>query len=96
MNENGGSVAQLEIVRGLERLNVKLDELLRRGDDHEARLRVIEQRPDPAEEQGKQLADHETRLRTVERWQWKLAGAVLAAGALAGGVSGGVTSLFGT
>ena len=102
MNENGGSVAELEIVRGLERLNVKLDELLRRGDDHEARLRVIEQRDDPSAEQArqlteqtKQLGDHEARLRVVERWQWKLTGAVVAAGILGGGAGAGVTALFG-
>lgn len=95
MSENGGSVAELEIVRGLERLNVKLDELLRRGEDHETRIREVEKLGAPQREHAEQLADHEKRLRAVERWQWKLTGAVLAAGALGGSAGAGVTSLFG-
>lgn len=92
MIENGGTgVADLEIIKGLERVNVKLDELLRRGDDHETRLRTLEQRPDLADD----VTDHETRIRAVERWKWQIAGAVLAAGALGGGASQALSAVLG-
>jgi hypothetical protein len=95
MNENGGSVAELEVIKGIERLNVKLDELLRRGDDHEARLRVIEHRDDPSREHAEQLADLQTRMRAQEKWRWQVVGALAAAGVLGGGAGASVTALLG-
>jgi hypothetical protein len=95
MNENGGIVADLEIIKGIERLDVKVSELLRRGDDHEARLRVLEQRDDPSEEHGKQLVDHENRIRSGELWRWKATGAILAAGILGGGAGQALQAVMG-
>lgn len=99
MSENGGYwVAELEVIKGLERMNVKLDELLRRGDDHETRLRAIEQRGDPqreAEQLADLLADLEARMRAQEKWRWQVAGAVVAAGVFGGGTGSALAQLFG-
>lgn len=72
-------------------VNFKLDQLLARGDDHETRLRQLEQRSDPAIK----ISDHEARLRTMEAWRWKLTGAVLVAGAAGGSAGAVLAPLFG-
>ena len=51
-------------------------------DDHETRLRMLEQRPVTDEK------DHEDRLRKIERMIWIAAGGALAGGGLIGTVAG--------
>ena len=87
------SAMEPEAVQLLTRLEVKVDSLLARDDDHEARLRVLEQRAIPPHEQHeKQLADHESRLRGLERWRWLITGIAAAGG---GAVGAAATTLIG-
>lgn len=81
----------IQLTRMETRVDLKLDQLLARDDDHEKRLRRLESRSDPAIK----ISDHETRLRSLEAWRWKLTGAVLVAGALGGGTGAAIAPLFG-
>lgn len=82
-----------DAVQLLTRLEVKVDSLLARDDDHEARLRALEQKAVPPHEQhAEKLADHETRLRGLERWRWLMTGIAAAGG---GAIGAAATTLLG-
>ena len=71
----GDAVDQVPVV--LARMEVKLDQVLKAVQDHEARLRAVEGG-------GAQAADHEKRIRALERLAWRTAGAGGALGLAAG------------
>lgn len=85
-----------DAVQLLTRLEVKVDSLLARDDDHEARLRALEQRaatpPEPPSTHVEKLADHEVRLRGLERWRWLMTGIAAAGG---GAIGAAATTLLG-
>jgi len=66
----------------LVEIKTRLDILVGQHSDHEARLRVIESRPEV------DLTDHEVRLRSLERRAWAALGAAVAAGGVAGKLVG--------
>lgn len=69
----------------LVEIKTKLDILLVRHDDHETRLRAVEQRPAPDHEKH---LDHETRIRGLERARWIAQGAAALTGTIAGAAAG--------
>lgn len=82
-----------DAVQLLTRLEVKVDSLLARDDDHEARLRALEHRAaTPHEQHTDKLADHEIRLRGLERWRWLVTGIAAAGG---GAVGAAATTFLG-
>jgi hypothetical protein len=76
----------------MTRVETKLDMLIAQlglgHQDHEARIRALEQRVDPTHVD----VDHENRLRRLERVMWWAAGVAAAGG---GGVGALLVSLLG-
>lgn len=60
-------------------INTKLDTLILQRDDHETRLRTLEQ----GAESSDQRADQEDRLRKLEQFRWLMLGAAVASGPVA-------------
>ncbi|MFC5997103.1 hypothetical protein ACFQE5_23095 [Pseudonocardia hispaniensis] len=72
------------LVRVETKLDMVIDRLDGSHDDHEDRIRALEQRPNPAVI----AVDHESRLRRLERAVWVASGVALVGGGLVGGVVG--------
>ena len=68
------------------KLDLVLGQLVGTHQDHEARLRVLEQRVDPSN------VDHESRIRKLERAMWIWAGA---AGMAGGGLGAFLANVLG-
>jgi len=95
-----------DVIDRLARIDVKLDQLLARGDDHEARLRVVEQRAEPQREHAVllqqqaneitelkgELAEQKKELGDVQRVRWQVTGLIAGLAAGGGGVVGSLVT----
>lgn len=59
---------QIDVAVILARMEVKLDHALEKTNDHEARIRRLEDNDPP------EIGDHETRIRALERKVWVASG----------------------
>jgi hypothetical protein len=84
-------VNESEIVDRLARIDVKLDQLLARDDDHETRIRTLEQRSDShraVEDLKAEMEKLQTRVAGLERFRWLITGAAAGAGGIVGSLLG--------